>query len=512
MNERITTFINSLDLPSSRAQYLTLKLGHDSTLEAFLNGKERDASALLQLACFSAEICLGADSVDSSPVNHTEVDGNWSEACWQSPSCAVIPSTTENVSKVFKIIKFFQTKFAIRSGGHSPNPGWSSIDKSGLLIDLRKLNQVKVSDDRKIASLGPGGRWGDVFAALDPYGVSVIGGRIPHVGVGGLILGGGYFHFSGQYGLAADNVQNFEVVLADGSVVNANQQQNTDLFWALKGGGSNFGVVTRFDLYTIPVQGIWYQVTIHAKDQVPSILEAFAEWQEKGGASDVKSTVALIVGLETTTLGLIYSEHTEKPAAFEPFYSITPATIAVPPTNGTVLTITQILGTTFSNAPMRHDYRGAASKIDAQLYKDVYKFWREQAVATHEATGANMTFVLQPVPKNLVDQGVAKGGNPLGLPRVNHQWWTTLVDWQNASDDTRVRAAPIAVTEKWRELGEQRGLNVPFLFMNDGSRDQSPLSLYGVENLAKLKGVSKKYDPSQMMQRLQNGGFLLAKV
>ncbi len=111
--------------------------------------------------------------------------------------------------------------------------------------------------------------------------------------------------------------------------------------------------MTRFDLYTIPVQRIWYQVGIHTTDQVPAILDAFAEWQEKGGESDVKSTVALIIGLETTTLGLIYSEHTEKPAAFEPFYNIVPATVAVPPTNGTVLSITQILGSTFSNEPMR---------------------------------------------------------------------------------------------------------------------------------------------------------------
>lgn len=371
---------------------------------------------------------------------------------------------------------------------------------------------MEVSSDRKIASLGPGGRWGDVFAALDPYGVSVIGGRIPHVGVGGLMLGGGFFHFSGQYGLAGDNVQNFEIVLADGTITNANDHENTDLFWALKGGGPNFGIVTRFDLYTIPVQGIWYQVGMYTTDQVPAILDAFAEWQEKGGASDVKSTVALIVGLETTTLGLIYSEHADKPAAFAPFYDIPPATLAVPPTNGTVLSITQILGSTFSNAPMRHDYCGAASKIDAQLYKDVYTFWREQAVAVHESTGANMTFVLQPVPANLVDQGVAKGGNPLGLPRLNHQWWTTVVDWQDGKDDATVRAAPIAVSEKWRELGEQRGLNVPFLFMNDGSRDQNPLLHYGADNLAKLKTVSRKYDPSQVFQTLQNDGFLLAKA
>ena len=113
------------------------------------------------------------------------------------------------------------------------------------------------------------------------------------------------------------------------------------------------GIVTRFDLDTVPVQSIWYRVSIHTTDQVPSILDAFAEWQEDGGTSDVKSTVALIIGLETTTLGLIYSEHTERPAAFKPFYGITPAVVAVPPTNGTVLSITQILGSTFSNAPMR---------------------------------------------------------------------------------------------------------------------------------------------------------------
>ena len=102
----------------------------------------------------------------------------------------MLPSTTQSVSKTLKIVNFFRVKFAVRSGGHSPNPGWSSVDQPGILIDLQKLNQIEVSADRKIASLGPGGRWGDVFTALDPYGISVIGGRIPHVGVGGLILGG----------------------------------------------------------------------------------------------------------------------------------------------------------------------------------------------------------------------------------------------------------------------------------------------------------------------------------
>ena len=97
---------------------------------------------------------------------------------------------------------------------------------------------------------------------------------------------------------------------------------------------------------------MWYQVEIFTNDQVPAILEAFAEWQESG-ASDLKSTVALIIGLESTTVGLLYSAPAEKPAAFAPFYDIPAAMVAVPATNGTVSSLTQILGTTFSNDPLR---------------------------------------------------------------------------------------------------------------------------------------------------------------
>jgi FAD/FMN-containing dehydrogenase len=153
----------------------------------------------------------------------------------------VLAENKNDISLTLKTINFLKIKFAIRSGGHSPNPGWSSISEPGILIDLQRLNEMSVSTDKKVATIGPGKRWGEVYEALDPHGLSVVGGRIPQVGVGGLILGGGFFHFSGKYGLAADNVKNFEVVLADGSIVDANVASNDDLFWALKGGGPNFG-------------------------------------------------------------------------------------------------------------------------------------------------------------------------------------------------------------------------------------------------------------------------------
>lgn len=130
---------------------------------------------------------------------------------WQTPSCAILPSNEQGVSIAVKIVNFLQIKFATRSGGHSPNPGFAAIGQPGVLIDLQKLKQVTVSADRSTVTLGPGAIWGDVYAQLDPYNIGVIGGRLPSIGVAGLILGGGYFHFSAKYGLAADNVKTFGV-------------------------------------------------------------------------------------------------------------------------------------------------------------------------------------------------------------------------------------------------------------------------------------------------------------
>ena len=100
------------------------------------------------------------------------------------------------------------------------------------------------------------------------------------------------------------------------------------------------------------MSSVWYQVLVFTADQVPAVINAFAQWQENG-ASDLKSTVALVIGLQTTTVGLIYSAPAEQPTAFAPFYNLSPAAVAVPPTNGTVKSLTDILGATFSNIPAR---------------------------------------------------------------------------------------------------------------------------------------------------------------
>ncbi|KAK8100142.1 fad linked oxidase-like protein [Apiospora kogelbergensis] len=432
-------------------------------------------------ACSEAQAELGDSIVQTTPLNQTIVENNWSP-------------------------------FAIRSGGHSPNPGWSSIGSTGVLLDMSAMNAVNLSADAGTISIGPGARWGQVAAAADAKNVAVVGAREPETGVGGVVLGGGYFYQTSEYGLAADNVKSFEVVLADGTTIEANADENSDLFWSLKGGGPNFGIVTRFDMHTIPSTDLWYTAYMYSPDKAPELLDSMAQWQQEG-AADLRSSAIFSIGLDSVLVLLTYGAHTTAtPAAFEPFYRVAPLVTAIPPTNGTVRSLYDLTSSGFAPTVGRHDYRGVSSQIDAQLYRDVYGFWLERATAVREAVGANQTFVIQHVSDNVAQQGIKNGGNPLGLPQKSHQWWTTLVDWNDAKDDEMARSASIATTARWKEVSRERGLDVDFLYMNDASRDQNPLAGYGEKNIARLKEVALKYDPSQVFQNLQNGGFLLSRL
>ena len=158
------------------------------------------------------------------------------------PSCIILPADKYEVSKALRIITALNVPFAVRSGGHNPNRGWASAGENAILIDMTRVCDVVLSQDKKTIEIGPGNRWGNVYEMLHGSGVSVIGGRIGDVGIGGLILGGGYPSFSSEYGMVCDNVRSFELVLSDSSIVNANLTENPDLFWALKGGACNFGM------------------------------------------------------------------------------------------------------------------------------------------------------------------------------------------------------------------------------------------------------------------------------
>lgn len=167
---------------------------------------------------------------------------------------------------------------AVRSGGHGM-PGFSNIDR-GVTIDLSMMNSTTYDAETNIASIRPGGRWKDVYADLETYGVTVTGGRDGGVGVGGFLTGGGISFFSGKNGFGCDSIVNYEVVLADGSVVNANSEENADLWQALKGGISNFGIVTRFDMEAMPSLDMYYDLRFIEGEHSEVVVDAVSAFAD----------------------------------------------------------------------------------------------------------------------------------------------------------------------------------------------------------------------------------------
>lgn len=160
---------------------------------------------------------------------------------------------------------------AVRSGGHGP-PGSNGIER-GVTIDLSQMNTSSYDHDSNIASIQPGARWRNVYADLQEYGVAVAGGRDGGVGVGGFLLGGGMSYFTPRLGLGCDSVVNYEVVLANATIINANKTSHEDLWRALKGGGNNFGIVTRFDMEAFPSPVMYYDMRTLDFEYADAVLD-----------------------------------------------------------------------------------------------------------------------------------------------------------------------------------------------------------------------------------------------
>ncbi|HKC26790.1 MAG TPA: FAD-binding oxidoreductase, partial [Jatrophihabitans sp.] len=161
---------------------------------------------------------------------------------------------------------------AVRSGGHSVTG--SSTNDGGVVINLAKLNDVEVLDPATgLIRVGPGARWGQVAEALLPHGLAISSGDYGGVAVGGLATAGGIGFLSRKYGLTIDHLVGAEVVLADGRVVRADLESHPELFWALRGAGGNFGIVTSFELEASPVRDVVYARMVYEAGDLAGLLE-----------------------------------------------------------------------------------------------------------------------------------------------------------------------------------------------------------------------------------------------
>jgi FAD/FMN-containing dehydrogenase len=184
-----------------------------------------------------------------------------------------------DVADVIAAVKFGKQqdlKVSIRSGGH--NAGGLGICDDGLVIDLSRIKFVHVDPAARTVRVGGGCTWGDIDHATHAFGLAVPSGIISTTGVGGLTLGGGIGHLTRQYGLTIDNLLTADVVLADGEFVVASADENSDLFWAIRGGGGNFGVVTSFLFQAHPVSTVCAGPMLWEMDQAADIMKWYREF------------------------------------------------------------------------------------------------------------------------------------------------------------------------------------------------------------------------------------------
>ena len=165
---------------------------------------------------------------------------------------------------------------AVRGGGH--NGGGLGLCDDGIVIDLSGLKFIRVDIANKTVRVGGGNTWGEVDHATHPFGLAVPAGIISTTGVGGLTLGGGVGYLSRKYGLTIDNLLEADMVLADGSFVTVNAEQNTDLFWAIRGGGGNFGIITSFKFQAHEVKNVFGGPTLWPIEQTEEIMEWYHEF------------------------------------------------------------------------------------------------------------------------------------------------------------------------------------------------------------------------------------------
>jgi FAD/FMN-containing dehydrogenase len=181
-----------------------------------------------------------------------------------------------DVISAVKCARQHQLTLAVRGGGHN-GAGLGTCD-GGLVIDLSRLKGIRVDPTQRTVRVEGGCTWGDVDHATHPFGLATPGGFISTTGVGGLTLGGGIGYLARTYGLTIDNLLGVDMVLADGSVVTADAQQHADLFWAVRGGGGNFGVVTSFLFRLHPVSTVYGGPLLWPLEAAPDLLRFWRDF------------------------------------------------------------------------------------------------------------------------------------------------------------------------------------------------------------------------------------------
>ncbi|KAK7757764.1 hypothetical protein SLS62_000142 [Diatrype stigma] len=340
-----------------------------------------------------------------------------------------------------------------------PVTGAASAD-NGVLIDMSSFTQIEHIAEKDEVVVGTGLRWQNVYDYLDQYEVTVVGGRVLDVGVGGLILG---------------------------------------------------CIVTAFTLKAYPIHQVWGGTRVITWDKVDEFLDTMLEYEASTERDPYASVNINLAATNETTLGiiltLVYLKPIEKPAAFSLFDRFEP----LMDTTG-IKTLNELMSE-FPTADLPR-IRFLAMTIKptkklTTLIKDVMQN-SPHMKTIRSITAGSALFSWQPISPNLVEAGQRSGGNTLGLEAVPQSWFHIDLLWWNSEDDEAMRIAGESMYAEIEAAAKEQGSHMRYIFMNDANERQSVIASYGPENVQRMRQVQKKYDPEQVFDRLLAGAFKLS--
>jgi FAD/FMN-containing dehydrogenase len=409
-------------------------------------------------------------------------------------------ATTADVAGAVDVARERGLVVAARCGGHSFS-GLSTCD-DGIVIDLRGLKSITVDLEARTARAGGGVLWGEFDASTQAHGLHTPGGRVTTTGIGGFTTGGGYGWTSCKHGLACDNLVSAEVVLADGSVVRASDHEHADLFWAIRGGGGNFGIVTEFEFALHPLgPTVLAGLMMFGIERAEEVVRGWRDCAD--AAPDELASACVLV--------------TAPPEPFvppelhgKPVVGIAALYVGDPDQGISKVQPLKDLGPAVDHiAPMPYTAFQAAldplAPWGIRFYArgDYMRELTDPAIDTFLAHGVDLTTLGAPISQMIIFRvGQAIAAVPDELTAFSHRdaryLFHPISAWSDPADDERMIAANRAFAAAMRAHGTGASY-LNFTHEPDRVRDA-----YGDEKYTRLVALKDRYDPANLFRLNQN--------
>jgi FAD/FMN-containing dehydrogenase len=395
--------------------------------------------------------------------------------------------TPHDVRTAVKLARSEGLPLSVRGGGHSV--AGTAVCEDGLMIDLSGMKGVSVNVAAREAIAAPGVLWGEFDASTQAHGLATTGGQVSHTGIAGLTLGGGLGYLMGKHGAACDNLLSLDVITADGESLVASADQNADLFWAMRGAGANFGIVTSFRYRLHPLQQVLAGMLLYKREQAAEVIAFHREFL-LGTADELDTTVGFLNSPEGMPLVGIIAVYAGGVAEGE-----------------RVLQPLRKFGSPIADLIRPMPYTDVQRMVDDTVPVGDRYYWKSNFLADLKPElagilecGANA----MPSPRSMIllfeikgeIQRVPKSAMAFDHRDANFEM-SVIAHWTDAADDSsNMRWA----RDVWSAA---QPYVMPTVYMNHMTADEPEdrvRSAYGIDKYGKLTALKRKYDPHNVFR------------